>query len=82
MSDAADAIMQAGIRDAEAALESFKALDAQWRRFAFACQNQQPDLAHAHGERLVTLVESAVDLYLSSHRHMTQFMRLTRGLDE
>lgn len=76
MSDAADEILEAGIRDAKTALLAIAGFDAAWRVFAAACQAQQLDHATVYGERLVALVESAVDFYSSSHRRIAQFERL------
>lgn len=78
MSEAADEILQAGIRDAKTALIAIQSFDEGWKVFARACQTQQLDVANVYGERLVALVESAVDLYLSSHRRIAQFEKLTK----
>lgn len=78
MSDAADAILQAGIQDAKTALLAVQSFDAHWKMFAAACQAQQFDLATVYGERLVALVESAVDLYAASNRRIAQFDKLTQ----
>lgn len=77
MSEAADEILQSGIRDAKTALLAISGFSAQWQAFTHACQTQQFDIAALHGERLVALVESATDLYLSSNRRISQFERLT-----
>lgn len=79
MSKAADEILESGIRDAKTALLAISSFEAEWRTFAQACQTGQLDIASVYGERLVALVESAVDLYLSSHRRVAQFERLTEG---
>lgn len=78
MNDAADAILQAGIQDAKTALLAISSFDGQWRLFAAACQAKQFDLAIIHGERLVALVESSVDLYMASNRRIAQFDKLTQ----
>lgn len=82
MSDIANEILLAGINDSEAALAAIKRFEEFWRAFASACQAQQLDVAHEQGERLVALVESAVDLHLSATRRMMQFERLTREKDK
>lgn len=79
MSEAADEILQAGIHDAKTALLAIQGFDEGWKVFAQACQEQQLDIAAVYGERLVVLVESAVDLYLSSNKRMAQFDKLTQG---
>lgn len=79
MSEAADEILQSGIRDAKTALLAIQSFDAEWKSFAHACQAGQLDVAEVYGQRLVALVESGVDLYLSSHRRIAQFQRLTEG---
>ncbi len=79
MSEAADEILEAGIRDAKTALLVIQGFDAQWRTFAEACQLQQNDLATVYGERLVASIETAVDLYLASHRRMAQFTKISEG---
>lgn len=79
MSEAANEILEAGIRDAKTALLAIQSFDAEWKSFTHACQTQQLDVASVYGERLVALVESAVDLYLSSNRRISQFQRLTEG---
>ena len=78
MSDTADAILEAGIRDAQTALLAASGFNESWQTFANACQTQQFDLATVYGERLVALVESAVDLYASANRRMSQFQKLTQ----
>lgn len=82
MSEAADAILEAGIRDAKTALLAISGFDAQWKLFVAACQAHQFDLAAIHGERLVALVESSVDLFAASNRRIAQFDKLTQGPDE
>ena len=82
MSDAAEEVLQAGIRDAKAALSAMQALSTDWLVFANACQTRQPEIAHIYGARLVALVESAVDLFLSSHRRMAQYERIQKGVEE
>jgi hypothetical protein len=82
VSNAADEILEAGIRDAKAALLVIQGFDAQWRTFASACQMQEPDLASIYGARLVSSIEAAVDLYLASHRRMSQFAAMTQGPKE
>ncbi len=78
MSEAADAILQAGIQDAKTALLAISSFNEQWRLFADACQTKQFDLAVIYGERLVALVESSVDLYMASNRRIAQFDKLTQ----
>jgi hypothetical protein len=78
VSESADELLQAGIRDAKMALELMQELDAGWRVFAAACHAQQSDVAQAQGAKLVATIESAVDLYLTAHRRMAQFEALTR----
>ena len=81
MSSPADKILLAGINDAEASIEMLSSFNAHWQLFADACRLQQLDIAHEHGQRLVAVVETAVDLYLSSVRRMAQFERLTMERD-
>lgn len=77
MSEAADAILEAGIRDAKTALTAIQSFSDEWATFAAACQGGKLDVAEVYGQRLVALVESGVDLYLASHRRIAQFQRLT-----
>lgn len=79
MSEAADALLRNGIQDAKAALLATQSFDEHWRTFAAACEERQFDIAILYGERLVTLIESAVDLYMSSHRRIAQFEKLVQG---
>lgn len=81
MSSAADEILIAGIHDANAAIAAINAFEEYWRAFTSACQSQQLDVAHTQGERLVALVEVAVELHLSSVKRMLQFERLTQRRD-
>ena len=81
MSDAPEEILLAGINDANAVIAAIQSFEEYWRAFASACQAQQLDVAQQQGERLVALVESAVDLHLSSVRRIAQYERLTRMRD-
>lgn len=76
MSEAADAILQASIQDAKTALLAIQSFEGAWTTFTAACHARQLDLATVYGERLVALVESAVDLYMASNRRIAQFEKL------
>ncbi len=76
MSEAADEILEAGIRDAKTALLTIQGFNEQWRVFAEACQAGQFDVATVYGQRLVASVEAAVDLFHSSNRRIAQFSRI------
>ena len=78
MSEGADELLAAGIRDVQTALQMMRELDEGWRKFAAACEAQQSDVAQMQGAKLVATIESAVDLYLTAHRRMAQFDKLTR----
>ena len=80
MSEGAEEILQAGIRDVQMALAAMQQLDAGWKSFAAACHAQQADVAAMQGAKLVALVEVAVDLYLTSLRRMAQFEALTKDV--
>jgi hypothetical protein len=77
VSDKADDVLEAAIRDAKLALEVLGGFNDGWNLFVHACRTQQMDLATIYGERLVATVESAVDLYQTSHRRIGQFEKLT-----
>lgn len=74
----ADELLESSIRDAKLALVAIGEFDNGWKEFVAACQTQKFDIATVYGERLVALVESAVDLYHSSNRRMAQFEKITR----
>jgi hypothetical protein len=74
-------LLQAGIRDANAALVTIQSFDEHWHNFAAACQARQFEAAHVLAERMVTLVETATDLFLTSNKRLAQFERLTKGDD-
>lgn len=77
MSERADDVLQAATRDAKLAMDVLSGFNEGWNLFVRACQSQQTDLANIHGQRLVAIVESAVDLYQTAHRRIAQFEKMT-----
>lgn len=74
-----DELLESAIRDAQLALSTVGEFDKGWKIFVAACNTQQFDVATVYGQRLVALVETAVDLYHSSNRRVAQFEKLNEG---
>lgn len=78
MSESADELIEAAIRDAKLALTLLNTFMENWTIFAQSCQSRKMEVADIYGQRCVGIVESAVDLYAASHRRIHLYEKILK----
>lgn len=78
MNKSEDELIEAAIRDARLAVELLTSFQANWGLFVQSCQTHKMDVAEIYGQKCVALVESAVDLFMSSHRRIHLYEKIAQ----